>query len=120
MISPHLDEALAQVVRIDPVAYGRTRNYVDGAVTRLSPYLSRGVLSTSLVADSLVERGFSWEDCESLVKELAWRDYFQLVWKHQGGALDHDLRYPQVGVRHHRVPAALVRAETGIEALDVG
>jgi len=46
VISPHLDEALAQVVRIDPVAYGRTRNYVDGAVTRLSPYLSRGVLST--------------------------------------------------------------------------
>ncbi|MFM8316936.1 MAG: FAD-binding domain-containing protein, partial [Bacteroidota bacterium] len=120
MISPRLDEALAQVGRIDPVAYGRTRNYVDGAVTRLSPYLSRGVLSTSLVADSLVERGFSWEDCESLVKELAWRDYFQLVWKHQGDALDQDLRYPQVGVRHFRVPAALVRAETGIEALDAG
>ncbi|MFM8512122.1 MAG: FAD-binding domain-containing protein, partial [Bacteroidota bacterium] len=118
VISPRLDEALAQVGRIDPVAYGRTRNYVDGAVTRLSPYLSRGVLSTSLVADSLVERGFSWEDCESLVKELAWRDYFQLVWKHQGDALDQDLRYPQVGVRHYRVPAALVRAETGIEALD--
>ncbi|NBY29631.1 MAG: deoxyribodipyrimidine photolyase, partial [Sphingobacteriia bacterium] len=120
VISPRLEEALAQVARIDPVAYGRTRNYVDGAVTRLSPYLSRGVLSTSLVADSLVERGFSWEDCESLVKELAWRDYFQLVWKHQGDALDQDLRYPQVGVRHHRVPAALVRAETGIEALDAG
>lgn len=120
VISPRLDEALAQVARIDPVAYGRTRNYVDGAVTRLSPYLSRGVLSTSLVADSLVERGFSWEDCESLVKELAWRDYFQLVWKHQGDALDQDLRYPQVGVRHDRVPAALVRAETGIEALDSG
>ncbi|MFM8514514.1 MAG: hypothetical protein ACKOBI_12390, partial [Bacteroidota bacterium] len=49
VISPRLEEALAQVARIDPVAYGRTRNYVDGAVTRLSPYLSRGVLSTSLV-----------------------------------------------------------------------
>jgi deoxyribodipyrimidine photo-lyase len=93
---------------------------VDGAVTRLSPYLSRGVLSTRLVADSLVSRGFSWEDCESLVKELAWRDYFQQVWKHKGNAINQDLRYPQLGVRHHRVSAALVRAETGIAAIDSG
>ena len=52
---------------------------MDGAVTHLSPYLSRGVISTRLVAESLVARGFSWQVCESLFKELAWRDYFQRV-----------------------------------------
>ena len=29
---------------IDPVVYAKTRNYVQGAVTYLSPYISRGVI----------------------------------------------------------------------------
>lgn len=91
---------------------------MDGAVTQLSPYLSRGVISTRLVAESLVARGFSWQVCESLFKELAWRDYFQRVWQHQGNAINNDLRQPQEGVRHHQVPASLIGGATGIEAVD--
>ena len=116
--SPRLEDARARLSLVRSAAYARSRNYLDGAVTQLSPYLSRGVLSTRQVAESLVERGLSWEDCESLVKELAWRDYFQQVWKHQGNGIDQDLRQPQVGVCHHQVPAALVNARTGITAVD--
>ena len=116
--SPRLEDARARLSLVRPAAYARSRNYLDGSVTQLSPYLSRGILSTRQVAESLVERGLSWEDCESLVKELAWRDYFQQVWKHQGNGIDQDLRQPQVGVCHHQVPAALVNARTGITAVD--
>jgi deoxyribodipyrimidine photo-lyase len=31
---------------IDPVKHGRTRNYLDGAVTSLSPYILRRVIGT--------------------------------------------------------------------------
>lgn len=34
----HIDECIDQ---IDPVKYGKTRNYIDGDVTYLSPYISR-------------------------------------------------------------------------------
>ena len=40
------DEILQRVRKIDPLKYGATRNYLDGAVTYLSPYISRGVLSS--------------------------------------------------------------------------
>lgn len=116
--SPRLEDVMQKVSRIQPLAYSRTRNYVDGAVTQLSPYLSRGVISTRLVAESLVARGYPWEVCESLIKELAWRDYFQRVWQHHGNAIHQDLRQAQEGVRHYGVPSSLVGGATGIEAVD--
>ncbi|MFM8703050.1 MAG: deoxyribodipyrimidine photo-lyase, partial [Planctomycetia bacterium] len=36
--------ALEKLAGIDPEQYGRTRNHVGGAVTRLSPWLRHGVL----------------------------------------------------------------------------
>ena len=37
---------LSQIESIDPIKYGKTRNYLNGAVTRLSPYISRGLINT--------------------------------------------------------------------------
>ncbi len=37
-----------RVDAIDPVSYPKTRNYVDGDVTLLSPYISRGVLRAGI------------------------------------------------------------------------
>jgi|GEM_PF-6247548 len=34
-----------KVSNINPVAYARTRNYGDGKITRLSPYIHHGILS---------------------------------------------------------------------------
>ncbi|MFM8347956.1 MAG: deoxyribodipyrimidine photolyase, partial [Bacteroidota bacterium] len=73
-------EIISRMRSIDPAAYARSRNHTNGSVTYLSPYLSRGVISTRRVLDSLIERGFTFDECEQLVKELAWRDHFQRVW----------------------------------------
>jgi deoxyribodipyrimidine photo-lyase len=70
---------LEKLDEIDPVKYGRTRNYVNGAVTCLSPYISRGVISTKQVLEVVLEKGYPISEIESFVKELCWRDYFQRV-----------------------------------------
>jgi deoxyribodipyrimidine photo-lyase len=103
---------------INPQAYGRTRNYVDGAVTYLSPYISRGVLSTKIVFDYLKNAGLEWQDVEKLVQELAWRDFFQLVWMRLGEEINVDIKQPQEQVKSRDLPSALLTAETGIEAID--
>ncbi|MCM5528427.1 FAD-binding domain-containing protein [Parasegetibacter sp. NRK P23] len=105
---------------IDPVAYGKTRNYLSGKVTRLSPYISRGVISTKLVAEKLLARGCSFPEIEILLKELAWRDYFQQVWIALGDNIDTDIRQPQPAVRNHGMPLMITMANTGIAALDEG
>lgn len=108
---------LDRMHRVDPINYAATRNYLNGAVTFLSPYLSRGVISTRQIFDSLVERGFSFEQGETLIRELAWRDYFQRTWQVKKD-LDAPIRQPQHGVERYGLPAALDKANTSVPSLD--
>jgi deoxyribodipyrimidine photo-lyase len=109
-------EILARIQQIDPIQYGSTRNYLDGAITYLSPYISRGVISTKLVLDAVLAKGYPLVEIESFVKELAWRDYFQRLGQVRNLALD--IKFPQTEVEHHEIPLAVVNTQTGIQALD--
>lgn len=113
-------EIIAQIGAINPGKYAKTRNFIDGAVTRLSPYISRGVISTKNVFQSLLNRGYTIKNAEKLIQELAWRDYWQQVWIAKGEEINHDLKRPQVKVENNEIPRALIDAETGIEAVDRG
>ncbi|MDJ0831991.1 MAG: FAD-binding domain-containing protein [Gammaproteobacteria bacterium] len=109
---------LDQIDRVKPVSYGKTRNFADGAVTRLSPYISRGVISTRMVLDSILQQDLPYYASEKLIQELAWRDYWQQVWIARGDDIDEDLKQPQADVAHHQMPLALDQATTGIDAID--
>lgn len=56
--------------------YARTRSYLDGDVTRLSPYIRHGVLTLAEVRDTAAASGAP----AKLFNELGWRDYFQRVY----------------------------------------
>lgn len=60
--------------------YQRTRNYLDGAVTQLSPYLRHGVLSLAEVRDAALDDVPHPKDAEKFINELGWRDYYQRVY----------------------------------------
>jgi deoxyribodipyrimidine photo-lyase len=49
-------EAERLLAAIDPIRYGVSRNHLDGAVTRLSPYIRHGVLTLAEVRDAV----FAW------------------------------------------------------------
>lgn len=107
---------LKEIEQIDPMKYGHSRNYIDGAVTYLSPYISRGVISTKQVLDSIFRKGYQLNQIESFVKELCWRDYFQRVG--QVKDLNEDIKQIQSDVSNHEISTALVNANTGIEGID--
>ena len=111
-------EIIQLVNRFDPKNYARTRNHIRGEVSRLSPYISRGVLSTKMLRDSLLERSYDLSKIEKFVQELAWRDYWQQIWIAKGDAIDSDLKRAQTLVDHHQTPRAIVDASTGLEAID--
>lgn len=106
----------AQIEAIDPIAYGQSRNYLDGAVTYLSPYISRGVISTKQVLESVMKRGYKLYQIEPFVKELCWRDYFQRVGQEKNLLLP--IKQAQVDVAHTQIPLAMLQAQTGIEGID--
>lgn len=114
------DAVKEQIQAIDPIAYGRTRNYLDGAVTKLSPYISRGVISTKQILNSVMNRGYVMEEVESFVKELAWRDYFQRTLQSTPTLITTAIKNKQHKVNNSEIPMAILAANTGIEAIDKG
>ena len=116
--STKYQDILAQIDTIDPLVYAKSRNYIDGGVSRLSPYISRGVISTRMVYNRLLERGFKLYQMEKFVQELAWRDFWQRQWQHHGAAINQDLKHPQQNVSFHGLPRAIQEADTGIDVID--
>lgn len=110
------DEILARIEQVDPIQYGATRNFLDGAVTYLSPYIARGVISTKMVLEAVLDKGFQLDKIESFVKELAWRDYFQRIGQVRN--LETEIKFPQTEIENHEIPLAVVTAQTGILAID--
>lgn len=106
-----------RIAAVNPVAYAKTRNFIHGAVTQLSPYLSRGVISLAQVKSAILDR-FSVHQSEKLLQELAWREYYQRVWQAKGDLIFSDLKHPQLPVSHHQMTDALLKAATGIDAID--
>ncbi len=74
--------------QLDVVAYGATRNYLDGAVTRLSPYIRHGLLSLNALRNQALEQ-VGAACAEGFIRQLAWRDFWhqlytaspELVWQ---------------------------------------
>ena len=83
---------ISQIENIDPVKYSRTRNYIDGDVSYLSPYISRGVISTKYVLNKILSKGYHPQKVEKFIQELMWRDYWQLVWFNKGDLINTDLK----------------------------
>ena len=116
---PTLDAARARLAAIRPDAYARTRNRLDGAVTRLSPYLTHGVVTLRDVATVLAER-HALDVQHKLVAELGWRAYFRHVWQHAGDGIFESLPGgPRPDAAYAREPPADVRqARTGVPVVD--
>jgi len=118
MFPTELKNIQDRINRIDPDKYAYSRNYKDGKVTCLSPYISRGVISTKQVFDHLLSLQLPWNSIEKLAQELAWRDYWQQIWIAKGDAIDRDLKHNQHPVSNHQIPKVVIEHCTGIEAVD--
>lgn len=108
---------LNKIEAINPVKYAHSRNYIDGQVNYLSPYISRGVISTKQVLASLQGKGYSFEQLEPLIQQLCWRDYFQRI--AQVKDINTEIKQVQEQVKHHAIPLSITEAKTGIQAIDL-
>ncbi|MDE3248515.1 MAG: deoxyribodipyrimidine photolyase [Bacteroidota bacterium] len=114
----HYTDMLEKLSMINPVAYAKTRNFIDGAVTGLSPYLSRGVISCRQVMEYIFSKGYTGQQAEKLVQELAWREYWQRCWWNLGDRISEDIKRAQEPVLHRAMVKGIANASTGIDAID--
>lgn len=112
------NEILERINTIHPIKYAQSRNFLNGHVTYLSPYISRGVISVKQVMDSIVSKGYPFQAIEKLIQELAWREYFQRVWQDKKEMIWEDLKQTQPNVLHHQMISSILNATTGIDIID--
>ena len=60
-----------RIDQFDPEKYARSRNFITGGVSYLSPYLSRGFITVPQVVKRLKDRGIGLEQAEKFIQELA-------------------------------------------------
>jgi len=116
---PSLAAAQARIAAVDPAAYARSRNALDGAVTGLSPYITHGFVSLAEVLAGVQQR-YALEVQHKLVFELGWRAYFRHVWQHRGEAIFDSLHEgPLPDAAYAReLPADVRQACTGVPVVD--
>lgn len=111
--------AQARLAALQPEAYARSRNHLEGAVTHLSPYLSHGFLDLAAVLHTLRER-HGLDETHKLVQELGWRAYFHHVWRHRGEAIFASLHTGPLPDDAYApvLPEDIRRGATGVPAID--
>jgi deoxyribodipyrimidine photo-lyase len=74
-------QLVEKVRNFDAVAYCKTRNYLTGWVSQLSPYITHGVITIDEIVKISLER-YSIDQAEMRYKELLRREYFtQVHWR---------------------------------------
>lgn len=114
--------AQAVLKKIDPTQYEKTRNFFKGKVTRLSPYIRYGVLSLAEVRDFALSQVENPEDAEKLIQELAWRDYWQRLYREKGDSIWKDQEDYKTGytaeVYTSELPTDVEQGTTGLVCID--
>lgn len=121
-VSPHVggrSEGLARLENFPIAQYSQQRNFIDGAVSQLSPYLSRGCLELEEVRRWALKQGRS-ASIDKFVAELAWRAFFHLVYEEEGDRIFAPMEQPKVSLDRHAptMPDDILKGETGIPSMD--
>ena len=115
-----------QLKQVDAKRYGRSRNHLNGAVTRLSPYIRHGVLTLAEVRDAvfqqLEQRQLRRDDGSKLINELGWRDFWQRMWDDLGDGIDDDQEPLKTGhdsaSYSRELPDDIRAGQTGLACMD--
>jgi deoxyribodipyrimidine photo-lyase len=119
LFPPTLQAAQARLAAVRPAEYARSRNHLQGAVTRLSPYITHGFLSLPQVLRGVLQQ-HPLDLQHKFVYELGWREYFHHVWAHEGEGIFqscHQGPLPEAAYSRE-LPVDIRQARTGLPVID--
>ena len=116
-----VSEALERLAAIDPENYGKTRNYINGKVTHLSPFIRHGLINLVDVRDKVLAM-VKPREAEKLIQQMAWREYWQRIYRQKPEIIWNDAEDYKTGFTAEdyadALPADIARGETGVACID--
>lgn len=116
---PPTDQAWqSRLADLNPQVYAKTRNHLQGAVSRISPYLTHGFLGLQ-DAVAGVRSHSRLEAADKLFAEFAWRSFFHHVWGCSADGIFEDMRPGLPGIHYSsELPADIREGRTGLAVID--
>lgn len=106
---------------INPMLYERTRNFGDGYITRLSPYIRHGILSLNEVRNHALNGGEPLR-VKKFIQQLAWRDFWQHIYLKNPEWIWNDIETYKTGYTTDdytdELPLDIINGTTGVACLD--
>ncbi len=115
-------KAEMKLSNIDPILYARTRNFGNGNITRLSPYIHHGTLSLNEVRNHALAKCNEPVQITKFLQELAWRDFWQRVLAEHPEWAWNDVESYKTGFTAQDyaedLPEDILEGKTGIACVD--
>lgn len=114
--------ALERLEKVNAKRYGRTRNFLDGDVTRMSMYIRHGVVTLDEMRRVGLDQADHPGQIKKYIQELAWRDYYQRVYRQRGAGIWEDLEPYKTGFDardyEETLPDDITHGTTGVACID--
>jgi len=118
---PTLSAAEQRLADFNVSGYARTRNHLEGNVSRLSPYVTWGVFTPrELLGDVTARHGRRDNDLSKFTAEVGWKAYFREVFRALGARVYTSLepyKYPR-GPEQEGWPEGIEDGKTGVACID--
>jgi deoxyribodipyrimidine photo-lyase len=115
-------EAEARLSAIAPIEYAGTRNFGDGHVTKLSPYIRHGIVSLNEVRNRALQLCNEPGQITKFIQELAWRDFWHRVLAAHPDWSWQDVEPYKTGYKRSdyadTLPTDIEQGKTGVACLD--
>ena len=93
-------EILTSFENFNPEKYAKTRNYLDGHISRLSIAIKHGIVTNQEIFN-LNKQKYSYIESEKFIQELAWRDFWRSYAYQNPDYLWKDVEEYKTGYKSH-------------------
>lgn len=115
-------QAYKKLDKIDPINYGKSRNFGTGKVTKLSPYIHHGIINLNEVRNHALSKCQLPEQITKFIQELAWRDFWQRVAEKHPQWLWNDIEDYKTGFKPqdyaNSLPNDIANANTNVACIN--
>lgn len=105
------NDIIAYLDNFNPINYCKTRNYITGWVSKLSPYITHGVITIDEIIRHSLKR-YPIDKAEQRYKELLWREYFVQVHYHQWDKIFDDMEEDKTNIPKHDLLPETIKSKS--------
>lgn len=113
--------ARIKLAHLNVRTYVKTRNYLDGRISNLSPYIEHGVTDSTEIL-KYIDSQQSRSQAYGFLQQLSWRDFYQKKYAEHPDAIWENLQGYKTGFSHEdysdQMPLDILHAETDVAVIN--